>query len=142
MVYLKRDTVGAVSYNSLCHEREKESEREREGERVRERERLLGTLNYSHSFQERHFGTKICSRLYQKDTAGTLVYVKRHCWDSELQPFISRERLWGTLNYGRLCPERNKQLGTLNYNHLCQERERLWDPELQLFMSRDTLLGF
>jgi hypothetical protein len=196
LVYVKRDTVGAVSYNCLCRERDccglwtkpfisREALWDQDLQPFVSRKTLLkrlftrmsrntvGTLNYSRSCQERDCGELWTTAVYvqretncwvlwtvtiyvQRVTFGTLNYSclcpERHFWDSELQPFMSRETLlglwcmsresllglWttvvyvkrvtvGTPNYSRLC--QGKHFWTLNYSLSCQERH-CWDSGL------------
>ena len=113
---------------TFCQKREIERERD-----------CWGLWPTAIHFKGGTLGPRSAAVYIKKDTAGTLVCVKRDCWDSELQLIMSRERLWGTLNYGRVCPERNKLLGTLNCNHLCQERD--FGPLNYSFSCQDNTVG-
>jgi hypothetical protein len=64
----------------------------------------------------------------------TLPCPDRHCWDTQLQQFMSTETV-----VGHGCMSKKDTAGTPNCNRWNQQRER-WDSQQQ-FMSTDTLLG-
>jgi hypothetical protein len=101
--FMSREALLGLWTTAVCHERERARKRESERDG-------WGLRTTAIRYKRGNLGLRIAAIHIKKDAAGTLVF-KRYCWDSELQLLISSERLRGTLNYGRLCPERDNYWG-------------------------------